>query len=75
VARSAIADQATFSLDEDEDEDDPDVAAEMAALSLLSLAFLSAGLSELALLEEDDSLGCLSLAAVLALEPFLLSVR
>ncbi len=56
------------------DEDDPDVAAEMAALSPLSLDFLSAGLSELVLLAEEDSLGCLSFAAA-ELEPFLLSVR
>jgi hypothetical protein len=77
VASSTIGDQATFSLDEDEgfEEDDPDVAAEMAALSPLSLAFLSAGLSELSLLEDDDSLDCLSFAAVAELEPFLLSVR
>jgi hypothetical protein len=77
VARSAVTDQATFSLDEDEDEDedDPDEAAEIAALSLLSLEFLSAGLSEVALLAEEDSLACLSFAAVLEPEPFLLSVR
>jgi hypothetical protein len=74
VARSAIADQATFSLDEDEDEDDPDEDDPDEAPTL-SPAFLSAGLSEVALLAEEDSLGCLSLAAVLELEPFLLSVR
>ena len=75
MARSAIADQATFSLDEDEDEDE-DEAAEAAALSPLSLDFLSAGLSEVAdNPAEEDSLDCLSFAAAGELEPFLLSVR
>jgi hypothetical protein len=74
VATSAIADQATFSLDEDEDldEDDPDGVV---TLSLLSPDVLSAGLSEVEPFAEEDSLGCLSFAAVLELEPFLLSVR
>jgi hypothetical protein len=71
VARSAIADQATFSLDEDEDEDDPDPDDE----ATLSLDLESAGLSEVAPLAEEDSLGCLSFAAAGELEPFLLSVR
>jgi hypothetical protein len=65
-----MADQATFSLDEDED--DPDEAADTAALSL---DFWSAGLSEAVLLAEEDSLDCLSFAAAGELDPFLLSVR
>jgi hypothetical protein len=64
-----MADQATFSLDEDEDEDEPEEDA------ALSMAFLSAVLSEVELLAGEDSLGCLSFAAVAELEPFLLSVR
>jgi hypothetical protein len=79
VARSAIADQATFSLEEDEDEDEPEEEDEDEPEedeATLSLDFLSAGLSELAPLAEEDSLGCLSFAAVvLELDPFLLSVR
>jgi hypothetical protein len=69
LARSAIADQATFSLDDEDDEDDPDDDA------ALSLVLELAGLSEGALVPDEDSLEGLSLAAVDELEPFLLSVR
>jgi len=58
----------------DDDDPDPDPDPDV-TLSPLSLDFLSAGLSEVALLAEEDSLGCLSFVAAGELEPFLLSVR